>query len=146
MKKKDKKHKNPIERNPFFGIRWSQGIDQASPRFTPNHDQKYKSVFKNYSQRNIQKKAVTKLQTNKNQGRFSGNCSPDKCYLIEKNNNKFATSNATPTRKTIKEEIKKKGSKNIKRNFKFIYQIGFGGFGRVWKVQDRIVEKDFAMK
>lgn len=31
-------------------------------------------------------------------------------------------------------------------NYKFMYQVGFGGFGKVWKVQNRITLKYFAMK
>jgi serine/threonine protein kinase len=32
------------------------------------------------------------------------------------------------------------------RQYKFYYQIGFGGFGRVWKVYSREDNKDYAMK
>lgn len=31
-------------------------------------------------------------------------------------------------------------------NYKFMYQIGFGGFGKVWKVQEKASWNYFAMK
>lgn len=34
---------------------------------------------------------------------------------------------------------------NIK-NYKFYYQIGFGAFGRVWKVADKETGKEYALK
>lgn len=32
------------------------------------------------------------------------------------------------------------------KSYKFYYQIGFGGFGRVWKVSNKETAKDWAMK
>ena len=37
------------------------------------------------------------------------------------------------------------GSQGL-HNFKFMYQIGFGGFGKVWKVQNRLTLEYYAMK
>jgi hypothetical protein len=36
--------------------------------------------------------------------------------------------------------------KNKLKSYKFYYQIGFGGFGRVWKVNNKETMKDWAMK
>lgn len=46
-------------------------------------------------------------------------------------NSMFMTCNNTP-RKMLKKTIK-----NTRDRFKFIYQIGFGGFGKVWKIEDK---------
>lgn len=32
------------------------------------------------------------------------------------------------------------------KSFKFYYQIGLGAFGKVWKVQERATDKEYAMK
>jgi len=32
------------------------------------------------------------------------------------------------------------------KNYKFYYQIGFGAFGRVWKVAERGSGREFALK
>jgi hypothetical protein len=32
------------------------------------------------------------------------------------------------------------------KSFKFYYQIGFGAFGRVWKVEERASDKGYALK
>ena len=32
------------------------------------------------------------------------------------------------------------------KNYKFYYQIGFGAFGRVWKVAERDSGREFALK
>lgn len=54
---------------------------------------------------------------------------------MEKCNNLFSTTNCTPMRKSYRDDCLKNEGKNMRKNYKFIYQIGFGGFGRVWKVQ-----------
>lgn len=38
------------------------------------------------------------------------------------------------------------GAKIKREDFKFMYQIGFGGFGKVWKVQEKTTWEYFAMK
>lgn len=40
----------------------------------------------------------------------------------------------------------KDSAKNQLKSYKFYYQIGFGGFGRVWKVASKENLKDWAMK
>lgn len=58
--------------------------------------------------------------------------------LITKNNSpiKFSLRNS----QVLFEE------KNKLKSYKFYYQIGFGGFGRVWKVCHKESLKDWAMK
>jgi hypothetical protein len=58
--------------------------------------------------------------------------------LVTKNNSpvKFGLRNS----QTLLEE------KNKLKLYKFYYQIGFGGFGRVWKVCNKQTMKDLAMK
>lgn len=43
----------------------------------------------------------------------------------------FMTCNVTPRGISIK----KNDTINPRSRYKFIYQIGFGGFGKVWKVE-----------
>lgn len=37
-------------------------------------------------------------------------------------------------------------NQNKRSDYRFIYQIGSGGFGKVWKVEDKKQKKYFAMK
>ena len=75
----------------------------------------------------------------------SGNCSPLKYNLFLNKNQKIKTKNERKPQKKEENMDLLMGLPSPKR-FKFIYQIGFGGFGRVWKVYDRSCEKDYAMK
>ena len=52
---------------------------------------------------------------------------------------KFSMRNSQP-------KISKKEKEEKLKLYKFYYQIGFGGFGRVWKVFNRADNKDYAMK
>ncbi len=53
-------------------------------------------------------------------------------------NTPFVTSQLTPNHPNLSPKNKGESDKNQKNNpraqYKFIYQIGFGGFGKVWKV------------
>jgi hypothetical protein len=81
--------------------------------------------------RNINSKNLPK----RNLSYLSGATSPYKTPFMEKCNNLFSTTNCTPMRKSYRDDCLKNEGKNMRKNYKFIYQIGFGGFGRVWKVQ-----------
>lgn len=54
----------------------------------------------------------------------------------------FMTCNVTPRGISIK----KNDTINPRSRYKFIYQIGFGGFGKVWKVEEKKTGKEYAMK
>lgn len=50
---------------------------------------------------------------------------------------KFSVRNSQPKNVPPKDKLK---------YYKFYYQIGFGGFGRVWKVYNKEDTRDWAMK
>jgi len=66
---------------------------------------------------------------------------------FKKNNNKmnatssvgnsaFVTKNSSPIKLNVRGSEANDNKNNLK-SYKFYYQIGFGGFGRVWKVYNK---------
>lgn len=55
------------------------------------------------------------------------------------------TRNNSPTRMSVMETARKQ-ARNTVSGYKFYYQIGFGAFGKVWKVSDKQVGTEFALK
>jgi hypothetical protein len=58
----------------------------------------------------------------------------------------LATRSNSPVKFGLQNKQSSFVEKNKLRQFKFYYQIGFGGFGRVWKVYNKEDSKEWAMK
>ena len=58
----------------------------------------------------------------------------------------FLTKNNSPLKFSIRNSQVFLNEKDKLKNYKFYYQIGFGGFGRVWKVCSKDEAQDWAMK
>lgn len=50
----------------------------------------------------------------------------------------FSSCTQTPKNYQTQGNEEMMGYSMSRSNFKFMYQIGFGGFGKVWKVQEKI--------
>ena len=62
-------------------------------------------------------------------------------------NSVLVTKNNSPNKFSLKQsQIMHEEEGNKLKNYKFYYQIGFGGFGRVWKITNKYDMKEYAMK
>jgi hypothetical protein len=61
-------------------------------------------------------------------------------------NSIVASKTNSPLKFSMRNSQPKQQPKDKLKIFKFYYQIGFGGFGRVWKVYSKEDNKDYAMK
>lgn len=65
---------------------------------------------------------------------------------ISMGNSMLITKNHSPIKFSLRNSQVFFEEKNKLKTYKFYYQIGFGGFGRVWKVCNKESLKDWAMK
>lgn len=56
------------------------------------------------------------------------------------------TSNKSSTSITPFEHFEEKNKLKSRNDYRFLYQVGSGGFGRVWKVEDKRDHSIYAMK
>lgn len=57
-----------------------------------------------------------------------------------------STKNSSPIKHSLMNSQLKIIKTNPIKNYKFYYQIGFGAFGKVWKVADTFTKKEYALK
>ncbi len=68
---------------------------------------------------------------------------------ISMGNSRLISKNSSPLKVSLRNSqlfLQDSTGKNQLKSYKFYYQIGFGGFGRVWKVASKDNMKDWAMK
>ena len=69
---------------------------------------------------------------------------------ISMGNSRLISKNNSPLKFSVRNSQlflqEREAAKNHLKSYKFYYQIGFGGFGRVWKVASKESLKDWAMK
>lgn len=65
---------------------------------------------------------------------------------VSMGNSMLISKNSSPLKFSLRNSQLFIEEKNKLKEYKFYYQIGFGGFGRVWKVCNKENMKDWAMK